>query len=944
MSVPDSPSCVRCKGPLVMGHAYELGGDRWHTHCFSCYKCEKPLSCDSNFLVLGTGALICFACSDSCKSCGKKIDDLAIILASSNEAYCSDCFKCCKCGDKIEDLRYAKTKRGLFCIACHERLLQKRKHYEERKRRLKKQLPLIPDCSSSGSDITTQQLQQQPLIPERSRQRPLSPLKSANSRFSTLSREETPITVSSNENRRPLSTASSSLAVPLDFSAATSTVGEPAITAEKHEASEVSNVSTVRSNSESVVAQFLLDGDYMSTADEEQTKTPPANHKSQLSIDDILQVTLENDDNRSENSANNNHDLLGLPRESRKFLLNRTPLRNSRDESLSKSPTAYRQGLVLDGEEIMNVLNSPVQVKPEGEAAAPGLGILTPTKSKRLSRDDETLGVSYDSMPVQSNASGSAGTNSSRSPPIFGHHRRSSSGNAKKLGRSLSLRSKSIMMNLRPKSKESKGKTPPKAQDLDTHSGWGVAASQPTEPSASQPHISSRHQSDSTIYTHAPRKSNEVSSHKHSASGSSAISVYRTPPLETEPSFVKSIDGALHARDVSIGGTQINEEDEESDVTPTTNDFLKKEILQMELSLRRLKTEVNQLQANKAQLTRDIDSLKATKESLRDEIQSLNEERASQKPSTTESIESFEPEGYDDWPERQAATASVATAAKPKFWKLFSGNKPNSGFVNGQNRFEISPPVLQNPNEFEDIKLLPVQADKKQTSATPPEVKDGSALYGSTLQARCIFEQSSIPMIIETCIRHIESKEEYLNSDGLYRKSGSQVLIEQTESVFAQWAPRDPIPDKLKALLRQDIHAVTSILKRYLRKLPNPVFTFKIYEPLMKMVRDENLLKTLPIKGDQGTDTTLYRNTLIKLQEILKQLPEQHYTLLRRLVRHINVVAQHSGLNLMTLHNLCLVFAPGLIRDYSGEKDISDMRERNYVVAFVISRHSDIFG
>lgn len=44
----------------------------------------------------------------------------------------------------------------------------------------------------------------------------------------------------------------------------------------------------------------------------------------------------------------------------------------------------------------------------------------------------------------------------------------------------------------------------------------------------------------------------------------------------------------------------------------------------------------------------------------------------------------------------------------------------------------------------------------------------------------------------------------------------------------------------------------------------------------------------------------------------------------------------------MTLYNLALVFAPGLIRDFSGEKDIIDMKERNYIVAFIFGNYKDI--
>ena len=52
---------------------------------------------------------------------------------------------------------------------------------------------------------------------------------------------------------------------------------------------------------------------------------------------------------------------------------------------------------------------------------------------------------------------------------------------------------------------------------------------------------------------------------------------------------------------------------------------------------------------------------------------------------------------------------------------------------------------------------------------------------------------------------------------------------------------------------------------------------------------------------------------------------------------------QYKDYNLMGLNNISLVFAPGLIRDVSGEKDISDMRERNYIIAFILEHYKELF-
>ncbi|ODV58851.1 uncharacterized protein ASCRUDRAFT_17788, partial [Ascoidea rubescens DSM 1968] len=116
--------CKRCLKPIIEGHAFELGDDRWHMYCFSCSNCNKKLGINSEFLVLGTGALVCEDCTYYCKNCKKKISDLAIL--TGDEAYCSNCFKCRNCKRKIQDYRYARTSKGLFCMNCHEKLLAKK--------------------------------------------------------------------------------------------------------------------------------------------------------------------------------------------------------------------------------------------------------------------------------------------------------------------------------------------------------------------------------------------------------------------------------------------------------------------------------------------------------------------------------------------------------------------------------------------------------------------------------------------------------------------------------------------------------------------------------------------------------------------------------------------------------------------------------------------------
>lgn len=99
--------------------------NRWHLDCFRCNQCHTLLDSDANLLLLGDGSLICNNCTYSCSACGNKIEDLAIL--TGDQAFCATCFRCRNCKRKIENLRYARTSQGIFCMSCHESLMARRR-------------------------------------------------------------------------------------------------------------------------------------------------------------------------------------------------------------------------------------------------------------------------------------------------------------------------------------------------------------------------------------------------------------------------------------------------------------------------------------------------------------------------------------------------------------------------------------------------------------------------------------------------------------------------------------------------------------------------------------------------------------------------------------------------------------------------------------------------
>ncbi|KAL2023381.1 hypothetical protein VTK56DRAFT_2738 [Thermocarpiscus australiensis] len=149
MDTDDVFPCKGCGEILEEGKAFELAGNRWHLDCFRCNTCNTLLDSDANLLLLGDGSLICNNCTYSCSACGNKIEDLAIL--TGDQAFCATCFRCRNCKRKIENLRYARTSHGIFCMNCHESLMARRrkksKAAAQAKQREKDASPMITDKS-----------------------------------------------------------------------------------------------------------------------------------------------------------------------------------------------------------------------------------------------------------------------------------------------------------------------------------------------------------------------------------------------------------------------------------------------------------------------------------------------------------------------------------------------------------------------------------------------------------------------------------------------------------------------------------------------------------------------------------------------------------------------------------------------------------------------------
>ena len=105
-----------------------------------------------------------------------------------------------------------------------------------------------------------------------------------------------------------------------------------------------------------------------------------------------------------------------------------------------------------------------------------------------------------------------------------------------------------------------------------------------------------------------------------------------------------------------------------------------------------------------------------------------------------------------------------------------------------------------------------------------------------------------------------------------------------------------------------DVHSVASLLKSYLRELPESLVPCDIYEQVMTIVTRE-----LPVIGEH--------HAAVKLGELLaSRLSQANYNTLQYVCHFLVDVAQCVDDNKMTMANLATIFAQSFLRP-SAEDD-----------------------
>ncbi|XP_013851543.2 rho GTPase-activating protein 25 isoform X2 [Sus scrofa] len=168
------------------------------------------------------------------------------------------------------------------------------------------------------------------------------------------------------------------------------------------------------------------------------------------------------------------------------------------------------------------------------------------------------------------------------------------------------------------------------------------------------------------------------------------------------------------------------------------------------------------------------------------------------------------------------------------------------------------------------------------------------AVFGQRLDETVAYEQKFgphlVPILVEKCAEFI--LEHGLNEEGIFRLPGQDNLVKQLRDAFD--AGERPNFDR-----DTDVHTVASLLKLYLRDLPEPVVPWSQYEGF--------LLCGQLMNADEAKAQ----------QELVKQLsilPRDNYSLLSYICRFLHEIQLNCGVNKMSVDNLATVIGVNLIR------------------------------
>ncbi|XP_050324403.1 rho GTPase-activating protein 92B [Bactrocera neohumeralis] len=198
--------------------------------------------------------------------------------------------------------------------------------------------------------------------------------------------------------------------------------------------------------------------------------------------------------------------------------------------------------------------------------------------------------------------------------------------------------------------------------------------------------------------------------------------------------------------------------------------------------------------------------------------------------------------------------------------------------------------------------------------------------FGTSLTEHLESTNREISHILELCICCLI--ENGLYEEGLLRVGCASTKLRRMKHALEAQYVKTPLPVEY-----QDPHVIGSILKLYLRELPEPLLTYKYYKDFIS-----------------ATECSSEAERKAAIKATLAKLPSSNYANLRYLTRFLWLVTQNVDQNKMSSQNVAIVMSPNMLwprmdksnpADYLGQ--VNSSSAVNVIVELLISQWDYFF-
>ncbi|XP_006768253.1 PREDICTED: protein FAM13A [Myotis davidii] len=215
-----------------------------------------------------------------------------------------------------------------------------------------------------------------------------------------------------------------------------------------------------------------------------------------------------------------------------------------------------------------------------------------------------------------------------------------------------------------------------------------------------------------------------------------------------------------------------------------------------------------------------------------------------------------------------------------------------------------------------------LKEDMKKIVAVPLSEQKNSTytkLFGVSLQdlQQQGLTVNGIPVIVGNIVEYLMKNG--LTQEGLFRVNGNMKVVEQLRLKFESGVPVELREDG-------DVCAAASLLKLFLRELPESVIPAALRPRFLQLFQDDT--------NDAQENS---------LRALIKELPDTHYCLLKYLCQFLTKVAEHHVQNRMNVHNLATVFGPNCFHVPPGLECMKEQDLCNKIMATILENYNTLF-